>query len=95
MCSCPTSIYIVRTIYQKSIDIRLDLPVFCPYNQDMGKTRGRPTKPPDDVLSERVEIRLSVADREAFEQAADAVGLKLSDWIRRKLHAECRRSTIK
>ena len=34
-------------------------------------------------LHAEVEIRLSVADREAFEQAANAAGLKISDWIRR------------
>jgi uncharacterized protein (DUF1778 family) len=55
----------------------------------MGKKRGRPEKAPQDILAERIEIRVSVADRKAFEAAAASKGLKLSEWIRRKLLAAC------
>jgi uncharacterized protein (DUF1778 family) len=51
---------------------------------------GRPKKPPAEVLSERVEIRLTVDEKERFEAAAKSAGLTLSEWLRQRGSRACR-----
>ena len=58
----------------------------------MGNRRGRPLKAHEDLLSERVEIRLSREDKQTFERAAEEARLSLSDWIRCTLCTESRRA---
>jgi hypothetical protein len=59
--------------------------------------RGRPPKPPEDRLTERLDVRADPADKSQFEQAAQLAGMKLSDWIRERLKeaakAELRRAS--
>jgi uncharacterized protein (DUF1778 family) len=43
---------------------------------------GRPPKPEDEQASEIIAIRMTEAERELCEQAADRAELKLSAWIR-------------
>lgn len=43
---------------------------------------GRPKLPKSEKKSDRVEIRLSVDERAAFEAAAGKAGLPLSEWLR-------------
>jgi len=57
----------------------------------MGKKRGRPKKDPAEVLGERMEIRLSVSEKERFEAAAANAGMPMSDWIRKTLNAAARK----
>jgi uncharacterized protein (DUF1778 family) len=52
---------------------------------------GRPKKPPAEVLSERVEIRLTVDEKERFEQAAEQSGVSLSEWLRQRAQRACKR----
>lgn len=51
---------------------------------------GRPKKPPDEVLSDRVEIRLTAAEKERFEAAAEAAELTLSEWLRQRGQRACK-----
>ncbi len=48
----------------------------------MSNPKGRPPKTPDKVLGQRLELRLTVAERKAYEQAAKKAGLSVSEWIR-------------
>lgn len=48
----------------------------------MSNPNGRPKKAPDKVLSDRLELRLTAAERKAYEQAAKKAGLSVSEWIR-------------
>ena len=57
----------------------------------MGKKRGRPKKNPAKVLGERMEIRLSVAEKERFEAAAANADMPMSDWIRNTLNTAVRK----
>jgi uncharacterized protein (DUF1778 family) len=48
----------------------------------MKPKRGRPRKPIDEQLTERIEVRASVEEKRQLETAAELAGVKLSDWIR-------------
>lgn len=60
--------------------------VFCVYNLDMIKKRGRPTKPPKERLEERLDVRVSEEEKAVFRFAAANVNQDLSVWIRVQLH---------
>jgi predicted HicB family RNase H-like nuclease len=47
--------------------------------------RGRPPKPPDERMVERVEVRADQGEKQRLELAAERAGMKLSDWIRDRL----------
>ena len=64
---------------------------FCVYNENMAKSRGRPPKDPDDVLSERIDIRITVAEKADFEGAAERIDASLSEWMRARLRTAARR----
>jgi uncharacterized protein (DUF1778 family) len=51
----------------------------------MGKKRGAPVKPPEKSKSELIQLRVSSAEKIAFNAAADMDGKKLSEWIRDRL----------
>jgi len=53
----------------------------------MAKKLGRPPKPPEEVASERLDIRLTPAEKAEFERAATLLGLSLSEWLRSHLKA--------
>jgi predicted HicB family RNase H-like nuclease len=57
----------------------------------MAKKIGRPTKPPEDSLSEIVPIRLTPGEREQCEMAAERAGRKLTAWIREQVTMAARR----
>ena len=48
----------------------------------MTNPKGRPPKAPDKVLSTRLELRLTAAERKAYNQAAKKARLSVSEWIR-------------
>ena len=43
---------------------------------------GRPPKPDHEKRTSRLTIVLTQAERERYEQAAEAKGMRLSEWIR-------------
>jgi hypothetical protein len=53
----------------------------------MSKTRNRgaPRKSADKSKSELIQIRVNAAEKQAFADAADLDGKKLSEWIRDRL----------
>lgn len=51
----------------------------------MAGKRGRPTKPTEEVLTERFELRLTALERSEFERAAKKAKLSLAGWIRARL----------
>ena len=53
----------------------------------MNAKRGRPPKPPDESLIERLQIRAGTDEKAEFERAATAAEMTLSDWIRDRLKA--------
>jgi hypothetical protein len=55
------------------------------YNARMRKKRGAPKKPAGKAKSELVQIRVAPAEKQAFSDAADLDGKKLSEWIRDRL----------
>jgi uncharacterized protein (DUF1778 family) len=48
----------------------------------MATPKGRPPKAPDKVLGERLQLRITTAERKAYDQAARKAGLSISEWIR-------------
>lgn len=50
----------------------------------MEKRIGRPPKG-GEVLAERLELRITSAEKAAYDQAATAAGMERSDWIRQVL----------
>jgi uncharacterized protein (DUF1778 family) len=53
--------------------------------------RGRPPKPSDESLSERIDIRVTTAEKVDLAQAAESAGMTLSQWMRDRLRAAARR----
>jgi uncharacterized protein (DUF1778 family) len=51
----------------------------------MKRGRGRPRKPADERLTERIEVRAETGEKSQLEKAAERAGMKLSDWIRDRL----------
>jgi hypothetical protein len=49
------------------------------------KKIGAPKKAPDRAKVEMLQIRVSSAEKQAFQDAADADGKKMSEWIRDRL----------
>lgn len=49
---------------------------------------GRPRKLPGQLRSERIEVRADASEKRLLESAANEAGMKLSDWIRDRLHSE-------
>ena len=45
----------------------------------MARKKKKPRKP---VLDERVELRMSAAEKKEFQEAADMQGISLSHWLR-------------
>lgn len=56
------------------------------YNYGMNNNkRGAPTKPPEQRKSHVVQLRLTSAEKETCEQAAELDGVKMSKWARETL----------
>ncbi len=53
---------------------------------------GRPPKGGDVPMAERLEIRITAAEKQAFDEAARQAELERSDWIRQTLNAAARRA---
>jgi hypothetical protein len=49
------------------------------------KNKGRPPKPPEERRQERLDLRVSVAEKRAFRLAAANASQELSVWIRVQL----------
>ena len=80
-------------MYRQKMDTvaqQLDLYVFRRYKRDMAKKRGRPPVDPDKAKAEYLEVRLEVAEKEAFKDAAELAGLPLSSWVRERLRKAAR-----
>lgn len=63
----------------------LDADVLCVYTRCM-KRRGRPPKAPPDKREDRLDLRVSAAEKLAFKLAAEKSQQDLSVWIRVQLH---------
>lgn len=57
----------------------------------MAKKRGRPPVGPEKTKAEYLEVRLGVAEKQAFKEAADLAGLALSAWVRERLRRVARK----
>jgi uncharacterized protein (DUF1778 family) len=57
----------------------------------MARKRGRPRVGPGKAKADYLEVRLEVAEKEAFKEAADIAGLALSAWVRERLRKAARR----
>lgn len=57
----------------------------------MAKKRGRPPVAPNKAKADHLEVRLEVAEKEAFREAADLAGLPLSSWVRERLRRVARK----
>jgi len=58
---------------------------------NMANPNGRPKKPPEESLVERIDLRVTTAERLEFEQAAQRDGKGLSAWIRQCLGKAAKR----
>jgi predicted HicB family RNase H-like nuclease len=58
----------------------------------MKTPKGRPPKALDKVLGIRLQMRISAAERKAYEAAADKSGMSMSEWIRETLNKATARS---
>jgi hypothetical protein len=61
----------------------------------MKKQRGRPPKSPDRTKGVLLQVRLEVAEKQAFDEAAALSGLTLSVWLRERLRIAARRELEK
>jgi hypothetical protein len=84
--SCPHCTDANRTVKK----IILALYDFCPYDGIMRKT-GRPKNPPGTAKGEYLELRLDVAEKQAFKDAATLAGMALSVWVRERLRKVARK----
>jgi predicted HicB family RNase H-like nuclease len=57
------------------------------------KGRGRPPLPDERRKGKRIEIRADPGERDAYEAAADAAGIDLSEWIRTRLNRAAKHET--
>lgn len=57
--------------------------------------RGAPLKPPEKRKASMVMVRLTEAERNACEAAADSEGLKMSAWARKTLTQAAKRRSAK
>jgi hypothetical protein len=57
----------------------------------MARKRGRPPVDPEKAKAIHLDIRLEVAEKQAFKDAADLAGLGLSAWIRERLRRAARK----
>jgi hypothetical protein len=55
------------------------------------KKRGRPKLPVGSIKAEYMEMRLDVAEKEAFVRAAEVAGMSLSGWVRDRLRRASRK----
>lgn len=51
----------------------------------MAKSRGAPRKPAAKAKAELLQIRVNAAEKQAFTDAAELDGKKLSEWVRDRL----------
>lgn len=56
----------------------------------MAKKRGRPPVGSDKAKADYLEVRLEVAEKQAFKEAANLAGLALSAWVRERLRRAAR-----
>jgi len=61
----------------------------------MKRPRGRPPKDPAEALSERIDIRITSAEKTDFEEAAETAEQSLSVWMRERLRIAARRELRK
>ncbi len=52
---------------------------------------GRPPKSGSKPMAGRLEIRVDSSEKDAYEQAAQTLGLERSDWIRETLNAAAKK----
>jgi predicted HicB family RNase H-like nuclease len=57
----------------------------------MEKRMGRPPLDPADAKSQVYQLRMTAAEREAWEAAAKRAGKTLSAWIRERLNRAAKR----
>ncbi len=57
----------------------------------MAKKRGRPPVDAKSAKTLHLDMRLGVAEKQAFKEAADLAGLALSAWIRERLRTAARK----
>lgn len=69
----------------ESTRYRLAIRNFCTYTM-WAMRIGRPRKKCNEKRQERLNIRLTVAEKRAFQLAADQANQDLSAWIRIQLH---------
>jgi uncharacterized protein (DUF1778 family) len=53
----------------------------------------RPKKLPGEAATERIDLRLTTAEREEYERAAVRAGQTLSAWIRERLGKAAKRES--
>jgi len=57
----------------------------------MGKKRGRPPKPKDEIAAERIELRAVPVEKAQWDAAAERAVKSLSAWIRDRLNRAAKR----
>jgi hypothetical protein len=86
-----SSITIVRTKVRKDKVSSLIFPDFVRTITFMKKRMGRPPKSGDEAMAGRLEIRVTPAEKDAYDNAASMANLERSDWIRATLNAAAKR----
>ena len=72
--------------------VGLDLDYFLSYGLCMAKKKmGRPPLAEGEAKGKLVQARLSEADHDTVQQAADAAGVKVSQWVRERLVSTARK----
>jgi len=59
------------------------------------RKRGRPPKGEDDKLAERLDLRVSASEKEAFRLAASKANQDVSVWIRMQLHQAVSKARVR
>lgn len=53
----------------------------------------RPKKPDGEAATERIDLRVTVAERDEYQQAAERSGKTLSAWIKERLSKAAKRES--
>lgn len=60
----------------------------------MKKKMGRPQKSADKQKSRYLQVRVTDAEKAAFDRAADLAGIDLSAWVRERLRMIARKEVV-
>jgi hypothetical protein len=75
------------TITANVLNCRISFGTFMDMKKTAKKRPGRPRKSSHQLKAEYLDVRLDLAEKRTFRDAADLAGLPISTWVRDRLRA--------